>query len=284
MYHFWIVMKLEFFLIWRNWATWLIALAMIFIGVLTADNNRNQPWGIWSQFVSVGLFLTLILTFSTGNQINRDRERRLDSVVFSTPVMTTVYVLAKYCASLLSLLGLIGLNLLAAILTDQFYNVQHQVLFLSPAVYPSLGIQVYLLDWAWVMLIPVIFGAAFIFAGITLIRGNRAVTYIATLLIWLIPVFTASFNIAAFFDITATSFIPGSSPAIDFWFQHSPGVSPHPIPLTQFIRQIMPLARAEVPPASLLNSLLWNRLFFLSLVFALLYLTILGVQRVRRNA
>ncbi|HLH63776.1 MAG TPA: hypothetical protein VKV20_19020 [Ktedonobacteraceae bacterium] len=284
MYNFWTVMKLELFLIWRSWATWLIALAMILIGMLAADNNRNEPWGIWGQIVTVGMFLALILTFSTGNQINRDRERRLDGVVFSTPVMTTVYVLAKYSAALLSLLALTGLSLLAAILTDQFYSVPQQVLFLSPVMYPSLGLQVYLLGWVWVMLVPVIFGAAFIFACITLTRGNRVVAYIATLLIWLIPIFTASLNTAAFFDITATSFIPGSSPAIDFWFQYSPGVSPHPIPLSQFIQKIMPLARAGVPPAPLLNNLLWNRLFFLGLAAVLLYVTILSVQRARRNA
>ncbi|HZU65665.1 MAG TPA: hypothetical protein VFA09_00180 [Ktedonobacteraceae bacterium] len=281
---FWTVMKLELYLFWRSWTTWLIALAIILIGVLAADNNRNQPWGIWGQIVTVGMFLALILTFSTGNQINRDRERRLDGVIFSTPVMTTIYVLAKYSAALLSLLALTGLSLLAAMLTDQFYNVPRQVLFLSPVVYPSLGVQVYLLGWVWVMLVPVIFGAAFIFATITLTRGNRVAAYIVTLLTWLIPVFTASLNPAVFFDISATSFLYSSSPAVDFWIQHYPGGSPAPIPLPQFIQKIMPLARTEVPPAALLDNLLWNRLFFLGLAAVLLYITMLGVQRSRRNA
>jgi hypothetical protein len=276
------IMKLELFLIWRNWATWLIALAIILIGVLAADNNRNQPWGIWGQFVTIGLFLTLILTFSTGNQVNRDRERRLDGVVFSTPIMATVYVLAKYSASLFSLLSLIGLSLLAAILTDQFYSVPQQVLFLSPVIYPSLGLRVYLLGWASTMLVPVIFGAAFIFACTTLTRGKRVIAYIATLLVWLIPVFASSLHRGLLFDITATSFIPSSSPAVNFWFQHLTG--PHPVPPFQYVQQIMLLSRADVPPASLLNSLLWNRLFFLGLALALLYLTIVSVQHTRRNA
>lgn len=103
-------------------------------------------------------------------------------------------------------------------------------------------------------------------------------------LVWLIPVFASSLNRGLLFDITAMSFIPGSSPAVDFWFQHDPGGSPHPIPLSQFAQQIMLLSRADVPPASLLNGLLWNRLFFLGLALALLYLTILGVQRARQNA
>lgn len=275
MYSFWTVMKLELFLIWRNWATWLIALAMLVSGLLVADNNRNQPWG-------VGLFLTLILTFSTGNQVNRDRERRLDSVVLSTPILTMVYVLAKYSASLLSLPGLLTLNLLTALLADQFYNAPQQVLFLAPVIYPSPGSQVYLLDWLWVLLVPVIFGTTLMLACTTLTQGKRVVAYTATLLVWLIPVFAISSDRASFFDITAMSFTTGANPAANFWFQHHPG-GPASLPLSQFVQQIIPLARANVPPAPLLASLLWNRLFFLGLTLILLYLTILSVQRARRN-
>ena len=200
MYNFWTVMKLELTLIWRNWATWLIALAMIFIGVLAADNNLNQPWGVWGQITFISLFLTLILTFSTGNQVNRDRERRLDGVIFSAPVATPIYVLAKYSAALLSLLGLAVLSLLAAILTDQFYHVPQRVFFLSPVIYPSLGPQVYLLGWLWLLLVPMIFGATFMFACITLTRGKRVVAYIVAFLVWLIPVFTLHSFDQKFFD------------------------------------------------------------------------------------
>lgn len=282
MHNFWTVMKLELFLVWCNWTTWLIALAMTVIGVLVAVNNRNQPWGTWGQFVTGGLFLTLILTFSTGNQINRDRERRLDGVVFSTPVSSTIYVLAKYSATLLSLLSLDLLSLLVAILTDQFYSVPQRVFFLSPAVYPSLGLQVYLLGWSWVMLIPVVFGSAFILACTTLTR-KHIIAYIATILVWLIPVFTPSLSGGLFFDITTVSSTSRSSPAENFWFLHH-ATGPNPIAPSRFIQQIMLLSRTDVPPASLVNNLLWSRLFFLGLVLVLLYLTILSVQRVRRNA
>lgn len=282
MHTFWVVMKLELLLIWRNWATWLIALAMLFIGLLAAVNNRNQPWSIWGQSVTVGLFITLILTFSTGNQMNRDRERRLDGVIFSTPIKTSVYVLAKYGASLLSLLALTSLSLLTTLFTDQFYSIPSQVLFLSPAIYPPLGFQVYLQDLIWVLLVPVLFGATFMFACTTLTRDKRAIAYIATALIWLIPYFAIHSN-GSFIDIGGLSFAVGSTPATIFWFLHHAG-SQSSLQMAQFTSQIMPLARAEMPPASLLNTLLWNRLLFLGLTLILLFLTVLIVQRTRRNA
>ena len=282
---FWIVMKLELVFTWRNWATWLVALAMIFIGVLAADNNLNQPWGVWSQFIFCGLFLTLILVFTTGNQLNRDRERRLDGVILSTSVSTPTYVLAKYSASLLSLLSLAGFSLLAAIVTDQFYHVPQQMLVFSPAVYPALGPQPYLLGWAWLMLVPIIFGAAFMLACTTLARGKRVVAYIATLPIWIIPFFMSSPPKNDFFDITGISFIPFSDPATTFWFDSmmkNPGLNG--LPTAQYIQQIMSLSRADVPPAPTIHDLLVNRLFFLGIAVILLGLTIIGTQRMRRNA
>lgn len=286
MHHFWTVIKLELFFIWRNWATWLIVLAMLVIGALAADNNLNQPWGAWAQITFISLFLALILAFSTGNQINRDRERRLDGVIFSTPIATPIYVLAKYSAALLSLLCLACLSLLAAILTDQFYTTQQQVFFFSPVIYPSLGTQVYLLGWLWLLLIPVIFGATFMFACTTLTRGKRVIAYIVTFLVWLIPAYSIQPSGQRFFDVTAASFIPQSDPAWDFFFQYM--VKNHPSPNTrlpaQLVQQIMALLRVDIPPASIINSLLVNRLFFLGVSIILLCLTIYGVQRIRRSA
>jgi hypothetical protein len=224
------------------------------------------------------------LVFSTGNQVHRDRERRLDGVVFSTPVATPIYVLGKYGAALLSLLGLAGSSLLAAMLTNQLYKVPQRVLFFSPVIYPSLGPQVYLLLGAWLLLVPIIFGAIFMFACTTLTRGKRVVGYIAALLIWLTLMFTSYPPRGWFFDVTALSFVPNPDQAVDFWFQHDPVGSPHPISLHQYIQQIMPLARADVPPTSLANGLLWNRLFFLGISIVLTCLTIYGVQRIRRSA
>lgn len=279
---FWIVIKLELFFIWRNWATWLIALAMLGLGAVAADNDLSQPWQIWGQLTTVGgLFLALILTFSTGNQINRDRERRLDGVIFSTPATTVVYVLAKYSAALLSLFVLTCFSLLAAILTDEVFRVP--LPFLSPVVYPAFGPQVYLLGWIWLCLVPVIFGATFMFACTTLTRGKRVIAYIATLLIWLVPIFFGYPTTNRFFDISSTSFRPDPDLAGNYWWQHLPG-GPAAVPSAQFIQHIMPLARAEVPAASIVSDLLVNRLFFLGVSVVLLCLTIYGVQRIRRSA
>lgn len=286
MHHFWIVIKLELFFIWRNWATWLIALAMLVIGALAADNNLSQPWQAWEQFTFISLFLALILTFSTGNQINRDRERRLDGVIFSTPIATPIYVLAKYSAALFSLLALACFSLLAAILTDQFYEIPQQILFFSPALYPSFGPQVYLLGWLWLLLIPLIFGATFIFACTTLTRGKRVIAYIVTFLVWLIPAFSIQQPDQRFFDVTAVSFMPQSEPAGNLFFQYmmKNHLSPNTRLPAQLVQQIMALSRADIPPASTVHGLLWDRLFFLAISIILLCVTIYGVQRIRRSA
>lgn len=281
MRNFWIVVKFECLLIWRNWGTWLIALVMVIIGALAADNNRNQPWGSWGQIVFCGLFISLILSLSTGNQINRDRERRLDGVVFSTPVATTTYVLGKYCAALFSLLVLTGFSLLIALLTDQFYSVPQREFFLSPILYSSLGPQLYVNGWLWLIVVPVIFGATFMFAGITLTRGKRVIAYIAAVMIWIIPLFISNTVENFPLDITTTSFRADTGAAAIFVFQHNlTDITPPP----QLMKVILHLSLDNMPPSSLLSSLLWNRLLFLALATLLLCFTIFSVQRARRHA
>lgn len=282
MRYFWIVMKFELILIFkRNWGIWLIALAMVIIGALAADNNRNQPWGSWGQIISCGMFLSLILVLSTGNQVNRDHERRLDGVVFSTPVTTSAYVLGKYGAALLSLLGFASLSLVVAIVTDQFYSVPQRVFFLSPVFYPPLGFQPYVLSWLWLVLVPVIFGATFMFAGITLTHGKRVIAYIATIMAWLIPLFVTASMKSFLLDITATSFISNVDPAGYFAYQHNLFDT---MPPPQVAQQILHLSLAELPPSLSPGNLLWNRLFFLGISLILLCMTIFGVQRTRRRA
>ena len=120
MYNCWVVMKLEFRLIWRSFVTWLILVVMLVIGALCASGNRNEPWSSWAHLGNTSFFLSLILTFCTGNQINRDRARRLDGIVLSTPVAMKSYVCGKYLAGLASLLLLAGSGLLSALAVDHF--------------------------------------------------------------------------------------------------------------------------------------------------------------------
>lgn len=290
-----LVMRLELSLIWRNWITWLISLAMLVIGALCAANNRHEPWSNWQQFLVIALVLTVILTFTTGNQINRDRERRLDGIVFSTPVNTPVYVLGKYLAALLSLLGLAGLSLLAALLMDYFYPWQivnvpwggQSFLSFAPGIYPALGPQPYLIGWLWLFLVPMLFGAAFIFACITLTRGQRIIAYIAVLLFWLILPFFAHDYIPDLLDITGNSFFfryssSGFSPAQQLLFPPNANQATRLTP--QLAQRVVQLSLTDLPPHSWPSSFFWNRLLFLALSLVLLGLTIYGVHRIRHHA
>lgn len=293
MYNFWIVMKLEFRLIWRNWVTWLIVLVMLAIGALCASSNRNSPWTSWAHLGTTGVFISLILAFCTGNQINRDREQRLAGIVLSTPVATPGYVFGKYIAGLASLLLLAGSGLLSALLMDRFYNVQHAFLIFAPAFYPPLGVQPYLIGWAWLTLPAITFGATFMLACITLTRGQRAIAFIASLLIWILPLFLTQ-SIPQLLDISAAVFFPqyslapashvtGTTPLRQFLIQH-PALFLNGPPPANLIQQAMHFSLAEIPPSSTPAMFLWNRLFFLGLSLILLVLTIYGTHVMRRHA
>jgi hypothetical protein len=224
--------------------------------------------------------------FRTGNQINRDRERRLDVIVLSTPVATPGYVLGKYIAGLASLFLLAGAGLLTALLMDRFYNVPHPFLIFAPALYPPLGAQPYLISWTWLTLPSIIFGATFMLACITLTRGQRVIASLATLLIWVLLLFISAY-IPDLLDVTATVFYPRYAPATDpltlFMKQH-PSWSPIGLPQANLVQQIMHFSLAEIPPSYLPGSFLWNRLFFLGLSLVLLVLTIYGTHATRRHA
>jgi hypothetical protein len=293
MYNFWIVMKLEFRLIWRNWVTWLMVLVMLAIGALCAANNRNEPWSSWANLGTTSLFISLLLTFSTGNQINRDHTQRLAGIVLSTPVATPGYVLGKYLAGLASLLLLAGSGLLSALLIDHFSAGSHAFLMFAPPFYPPLGVQPYLIGWAWFVLTAIIFGATFMLACLTLTRGQRAIAYIAALLIWILPLFLTQ-SIPQLLDITANVFYPqfslsspvhisGTNPLNQFLIQHPVLFQGGPPP-ANLVGQVMHLSLAGIPPSSPPAMFLWNRLFFLGLSLMLLVLTIYGTHVLRRHA
>jgi len=291
MYNFWVVMKLEFRLIWRNWITWLMVLVMLIIGALCATGNRNEPWGSWANLGNTSFFVSLILVFCTGNQINRDREQRLTGIVLSTPVATPGYVLGKYIAGLASLFLLAGAALLSALLVDRFYNIQNVFLILAPVYYPPLGTQPYLISWAWLALIAIIFGATFMLACMTLTRGQRVIASIVVLLVWALPRFLQS--MPQLLDITATVFYPDfslgpaspapSTPFRQFLIQH-PALFQNGPPPANLVQPVMHLSLAGIPPSPTPAMFLWNRLFFVGLSLVLLILTIYGTHVMRRRA
>jgi ABC-type transport system involved in multi-copper enzyme maturation permease subunit len=276
MYNFWIVMKLEFRLIWHNWVTWLMVLVMLAIGALCASSNRNEPWGSWSDLGTTSFFISLMLAFCTGNQINRDRDQRLTGIVLSTPLATSSYVCGKYIAGLASLLLLAGSGLISA-----------------PVFYPPMGTQPYLIGWAWLALTAIVFGATFMLACITLTRGQRVIAYIAVLLLWVLPRFLTQ-SIPQLLDITASVFYPqlslapashatGADPLMQFLIQH-PSLFQNGPPPANLVQQVMHLSLAEIPPSPTPSMFLWNRLFFLGLSLMLLVLTIYGTHVMRRHA
>lgn len=293
MYNFWTVMKLEFRLIWLNWVTWLMVLVMLVIGALCASNNRNEPWTSWANVGTTSFFLSLILTFCTGNQINRDRVQRLDGIVLSTPVTTPGYVCGKYLAGLVSLLLLAGSGLLSAQVMDHLPTDSHAFLIFSPLFYPPLGTQPYLIGWAWLVLTPITFGAAFMLASMTLTRGQRVIASIASILIWVLPLFLVG-SIPQLLDTTAAVFFPDYSlaparpvsiitPIRQFLRQH-PVLFQNSPPPANLIQPVMHLSLAEIPPSPIPSMFLWNRLFFLGLSLLLLVLTIYGTHAMRRHA
>jgi hypothetical protein len=293
MYNFWIVMKLEFRLIWRNWVTWLIVLVMLAIGALCASNNRIAPWSSWAHLGTTSVFISLILAFCTGNQINRDREQRLAGIVLSTPVTTPGYVFGKYIAGLASLLLLAGSGLLSALLMDRFYAGSQGFLIFAAPYYPPLGVQPYLIGWAWLTLTAIIFGTTFMLACMTLTRGQRVIAYIAVLLIWVLPLFLTQ-SIPQLLDVTANVFFPQFSlapashasdtdPLGQFLNQH-PALFQNGPPPANLVQQAMHLSLAVIPPPSTPLMFLWNRLFFLGLSLILLVLTIYGTHVLRRHA
>jgi len=292
MYNFWAVMKLEFRLIWLNWVTWLMVLAMLIIGASCASSNRNEPWTSWAHLGTASFFISLILTFCTGNQINRDHAQRLDGIVLSTPVATPGYVCGKYLAGLASLLLLAGSGLLSALLVDRFSAGSHAFLIFSLPFYPSLGAQPYLISWAWLVLTPITFGSTFVLACITLTRGQRVIASLAILPIWILPLFLVG-SVPQLLDITAAVFFPdyslapaGPAPMTPFrqFVNQHPSWNMDAPPPANLVQPIMHLSLAGVPPSPVPSMFLWNRLFFLGLSLLLLVLTIYGTHMLRRRA
>lgn len=293
MYNLWPVAKLEFRLIWSSRVSWLIAAVMLIIGALCAANNRQTPWNSWVQIQIAGFYISLILAFCTGNQINRDYEQRLAGIVLTTPVSTAGYVLGKYIAGLASLLLLAGSGLISALVTAYFYDNRSALLIFPPVFYPPLGVAPYVSGWAFFALTPVIFGASFMLAGITLAGGQRVPAYIAAVLIWILPRFLGS-TMPQILDLTGANTFPQfslaaarpvsvSSPLEQFLVRH-PSLEAATPPSAEIVQQVMNLTLPELPPRTWPPSLFfWKCLFFLSLSLVLLALTIYGTHLLRRN-
>jgi hypothetical protein len=257
------VIGLEWKLLWRGRGLWVAAVIMALFGVWEASSVREAPYGAWGQFAFTAWLVTLILTFTTGDQIHRDEERRLDGVLLSTPVTTTTYVWGKFLAALLALLALSGINLVAAILMDHFDSWRTPPAILGHSIYPSLGPWPYLAGWFWLDLTPLIFGAALTLVAITLSRGQRILAAAGALLLWLLPAFFSSWPLILDVGGEGMNYVyglGGSNAAFQYANQHEPQGGPE----ASVAAHVVQLVQASLPP-SFPDIFYWNRALFLCL-------------------
>lgn len=283
----WIVAALEVKLaLWRR-GVWLAALLLALFGVWDATQIREAVYEAWGELALAAALVSLTLTLSTGDQIIRDRERRLEGVVFSTPVGTIAYVCGKYLGAAVAALALSGIELTAAVLTDQMYAWRDPPMLLGRGLFPPLGPAAYVAAWAWLVVTPVLFGTALTMAGITLGRGQRVGTYAIVLLLWVGPVFLSGTMATAWpnlLDVTTLQLdytlgvgaILSRALLYDLLTQGS-----HiDAALAQHIVQ---LVQRGLPPHFPVI-FYWNRLLFLVLPIGLVAITAVATMRRRRGA
>lgn len=284
----WRVVWMELLLLWRGRGVWVAALATAALGALQASMIRQTPWGAWNHFVFTAMLSTLLLAFTIGDQIHRDRDHRLDGVLLSTPIPTAIYVIGKYLAALAALLGLAGIGLAAALLLDRFEAWPEPSLFLGQSDFPSLGTRPYLIAWGLLVLTPLLFGAALMFAGGTLAPGGRVAASLVVLALWLIlPLFVGSWP--AVLDVTALGAqsrqgAPYVDEAAANLAREELGRAQYnPDRLSPVIKaRIVRSLQGRVPPP-LPGVFFANRALFLGLAGALIGLTVLGVAQQRQG-
>ena len=284
MYDIWQVSRHELILLWRGRLLSFVAGFMLLLGVWEASAIHEAPYGAWGTFTFTTLLMTLVLVFMTGDQIIRDRERRVESVVLSTPLSTRDYVIGKYLSALITLLALSLVNLVAAVFTDALDTWRNPPAILGHSWYPALGPQPYM--WAWLLLvtIPLIFGAALMLAGITVARGQRALAYAVTLLLWLGPAFLGGpqplgtwpdlLDVVGLHLTLPFTSVPAAMAIAERTF------GGHPDAATAAL--VVHLSQQGLPPAYP-AIFFWNRLFFMLLALLLLWGTAHAVAAARRG-
>ncbi len=277
----WIVMRLELFLLPRRWSMLVAAVLVALAGAWVASGVREAPWSAWSEIDFAALFVTLILTFGTGDQIIRDHTRRLDGVLLSSPVSTAVYVCGKYLATLIVLLGLVGVGLIGALLMDRFDAWTDPPIMFGHSRFPPLGPWPYISSWLLLMVTPTVFGAAFVLLVTTLTRGGRAVAVPGALLFWLAPLFFSGWP--TLLDAAAAHFYGMSdADAAAGKLAMATGIFQGPEPRAVALR-VIALAQ-QATPHQLPPVFWWNRALFLGLAIVAVVGTVRVVSRHRRGA
>ena len=287
MREFWAVFRLELRLLLRSWGIWVAGLVPLFFGVWEATMAREFPFDAWSQFTVAVLFVTLILTLTTGGQVTRDRDRHIDGVLLSTPATTQAYVWGKYLAALVVLLGLAALMLPGAILMDRFTVLRDPPAVLGHSHYPSLGPWPYVSAWLILVVVPIVFGAALSLACVTLTHGQRVISSIVVIVLWLGPAMLSSAfsgGLATLFDVVGGTLYGSIAniplpPSLQNIVYFSTPVAPSPEIRAEVVRIVV----AHLPP-ELPGIFTWNRALFVALAVALALLTVRHVRAQRRGA
>ncbi|HLI69717.1 MAG TPA: hypothetical protein VKV19_08150 [Ktedonobacteraceae bacterium] len=290
---FWSTIYWEVILLLRSRLLWPIGLLMAFFGLWEAIGIRGLPTGMWTNFVLSSLwFVTLILTFWAGGQAEQAQARRVNNMIWSTPISSWTYIWGRFMGMLLVAFGFTLIYVCAAILTDQFWNVPTALPVIGQASFPPLGAFPYIIFWIWLVLVPTIFGVAFAISLVTLLRGKKIAVYIGALLLW-IPLFLGiGSSLYGPFEITAANFFAPSAPnpyenQHFFDLNHQAEVSLHTRPYIlspELGRKVMDILRAEIPPTFLGWDFVENRIFFLILSIALLCLAAYIMERRRQTA
>lgn len=284
MREFWAVFRLELRLLLRSWGIWVAGLVPLFFGVWEATMAREFPFDAWSQFTVAVLFVTLILTLTTGGQVTRDRDRHIDGVLLSTPATTQAYVWGKYLAALVVLLGLAALMLPGAILMDHFTVLRDPPAVLGHSHYPSLGLWPYVSAWLLLVVVPIVFGAALSLACVTFTGGQRVIASILVVLLWIGPAMLSSAfsgSLATLFDVAGTTLYDSIAnmplpPSLAYYYLS--GATPSPALGAEIVRVVT----AHLPP-ELPGVFTWNRILFVALAVLLVLLTARRVRRQRRG-
>ncbi|MEO7019202.1 MAG: hypothetical protein ABI234_03525 [Ktedonobacteraceae bacterium] len=277
------ITKIELLLIARSKFTYIIAIVVAFLGIWQATSIRWNPASMWSLIGITSMEVALILAFWTLGQGLRKQDTQVGKMVWATVSPSWAYIWGKFlgvfCVALLFSL----LFELAAIVTDQFWNVQAGLPLVHDVIFPPLGWTAFSVFWLWFMLIPVLFGVAIAICINYATHGKRLIGYATVLIYW---VFGFKAYFPSWMDITSVSMFQNNDPSKEIFRSVSAVWEryylAHVTPLLQ-ATQIMDMVRAEIPPYFLGWPFLVNRVFFLLLSLLLVWVTVFVVDR-RRSA
>lgn len=276
-------MRQEFLLLVRGWVIWVIGGIIALLGILEALGARASPLGIWENVLGNTFLVALLLTLASAEQAYMEHEFQVERLIWSTPVGTMTYFCGKYLSSLSIFLGFILLHLLLAVLVDQFYPTIPALSGMLGAAYPGLGAKAYLIWSVWYILAPTLFGTALAFAVTTITRGQRVISHVLAVILWL----TAYFGgLPVWLDVVGNSFFTNNTrlPGLETATMLLASLGPNPHPTPEQRSQMMSQIRLDVPPTFLPWSFAQSRFFLVGIGIALLCLTALLVKYRRTNA